>query len=627
MASNKLLRDFPPVTTEAWETLINKDLKGADYDKKLVWKPAAGLAVRPYYRADDLQNIEHTRSNVGEFPYVRGTRPNNHWRIQQSYCACADVRQANARALEGIAKGVEAVSFCVSRDITEADLRLLLGGICGAASVNLEACGGCGIGLVSRAAAALKGLGIDLNNVRFSVDANPLKMLTLTGNLNKDAFDKLAEAAKAAEGIKNFCSIGVSGAVLHNAGASVVEELAFALNMGSEYLAQLADRGIKAGSIASRIRFTFAVGANYFLEIAKIRAARLLWANVASAYAPDDERSAAMNIHAVTSAWNQTAYDAYVNMLRGTSEAMSAAIAGADSLEVLRFDQPFRQTSGFAERIARNTQIILKEEARFDHVADPAAGSYYIEALTQSLAQEAWKLFKEVEEEGGYITAFREGFIQEKVRASAEKRNANLASRREILVGVNQYPNFTETAGKETAQALKGSRCSCGCECKGSEGCCGCGCEKIGEPLVQYRGSQAFEDLRLRTEAAAGQPQAFMLTFGNLAMCRARAQFACNFFAVAGFKVTDNNSFASIPDGIQAALDAKAEIVVACSSDEEYADAVPQIAAGLGGKAIVVVAGDPPCKADLQSRGISHFISVKSNVLDTLKEYQRELGI
>jgi methylmalonyl-CoA mutase len=525
-------------------------------------------------------------------------------------------------------KGVDAINFCVPKGISEEEIAMLLKGFyLEAAALSLQPCGNCGIGLIAKTIAAFKKHGADLTKINAAIDANPLKYLTTTGKFDQASFDKLKDALIMAKDAPNLRCIGVSGAALHNAGASAIEELAFAMCMGSEYLAQLSERGLNAAQTAPRMRFTFAVGANYFLEIAKLRAARILWANIVSAY--DKAACTKMELHAVTSLWNQTAYDAYVNMLRGTSEAMSAAIAGADSLEVLRFDAAYRAPSDFSERIARNTQIVLKEEARFDQVADPAAGSYYIENLTQSLSEQAWQLFCQIEAKGGYLAAFKAGDIQHSIKESAQKRDAAIASRREILLGTNQYPNFNETIGKETAQRLSnGNACECGCQCRSSDNACCCKDASLyAEPLQQYRGAQAFEALRIKTEAAPKCPQAFMLTFGNLAMCRARAQFACNFFAVAGFKVVDNNNFASIEDGVKAALAAGAEIVVACSSDEEYAQAVPKIAAALAGRALVVVAGEPPCKADLQAQGISHFISVKSNVLQTLQEYQRELGI
>ncbi|MDR2814655.1 MAG: acyl-CoA mutase large subunit family protein [Prevotellaceae bacterium] len=625
MPTEKLFAEFPPVSTEQWEEVITKDLKGADYDKKLVWKTTEGVAVRPYYRAENLRSVKHVNAGVGEFPYVRGAKNNNSWLVRQTYCACTDKKKANAQALDGLMKGVNSLGFCFEGKLDDADLDVLLKGIyLDAVEVNFVGCTCSGTGLTQKLTAYAKKSGAKLDEVAASIDADPLREMTTKGALADDAFDRLKNAVVAAAELKRLRNVGVSGATIHNAGGTAVQELAFALSMGNEYLAQLTDRGLAVDEVARRLKFTFAAGASYFIEIAKIRAARMLWANIVRAYKPEKSCAERMKIHAVTSAWNQTAYDAYVNMLRGTTEAMSAAIAGADSLEVLRFDKAFKKSSEFSNRVARNTQILLKEEAHFDQVVDPAAGSYYIETLTQSIAEEAWKLFKQVEEKGGYVAAFKAGFIQEQVSASAQKHDSNIATRRETLLGTNQYPNFTETLDEELRSSLASKEkapTACACSCNGDKPA------QVGEPLKPYRGAQAFEALRLKTENSGKRPQAFMLTFGNLAMCRARAQFASNFFAVAGFKVTDNNCFASVDEGAKAALAANADIVVACSSDDEYAAGVPAIAEKLGGKGILVVAGDPACKEELQGKGISHFISVRSNVLETLKGYQKELGI
>ncbi|MDR0688058.1 MAG: methylmalonyl-CoA mutase family protein [Prevotellaceae bacterium] len=624
MSDKKLFAEFPPVSTEQWEAEIAKDLKGADYDKKLVWKTADGVSVRPYYRAADLQRVRHTGVAVGAFPYVRGAKNHNRWLVRQTYCACTDKKKANAQALDGLMRGVDSLGFCFKGDLDEADLETLLKGIyLDAVEVNFVGCACSGAELTQKLAAYAKKSNAKLDNVAASIDADPLRELTVKGTLAGGAFDRLKDAILAAAELKRLRNVGVSGAAIHNAGGTAVQELAFALSMGNEYLARLTDCGLAVDDVARRVKFTFAVGASYFLEIAKVRAARLLWATIVSAYRPEKSCSGRMKIHAVTSAWNQTAYDAYVNLLRGATEAMSAAIAGVDSLEVLRFDKPFRAASEFSNRIARNTQILLKEEAHFDHVVDPAAGSYYVEALTQSIAEEAWKLFKLVEEKGGYVAAFKAGFIQEQVRASAQKHDSNIATRREILLGTNQYPNVGEALSDDARAALAPKDEEAAAAHPG----CGDMPSLAGEPLKPYRGAEVFEALRLKTENSGRQPQAFMLTFGSLAMCRARAQFSGNFFAVAGFKVTDNNRFAGVDEGVRAALAAKADIVVACSSDEEYAEGVPAIAEKLGGSAILVVAGDPACKEELQGKGISHFISVRSNVLETLRQYQKELGI
>lgn len=623
--AEKLFTEFPPVVTQQWEEVITKDLKGADYDKKLVWKTMEGFNVRPYYRAENLQSLQHLKYAPGEYPFVRGTCTNNHWKIRQTIDATTDVKAANAQALEVLMKGVDSINFRIDgkKGLTEAEFNTLLKGIAvPCIEVNFSGVKGNAAEVIDYLAKTAKTEGWDVNEVRGSVDYDPLRRLTLKGAFCKDTpnvFEKAKQIIESASALPRLRTLAVSGNIFHNAGSTIVQELAFALAMGNEYLSKLTELGLKVDDVAKRIKFTFAVSSNYFMEMAKFRAARMLWANIVDTHGATSSCARKMRIFAVTSQWNQTVYDPYVNMLRGTTEAMSAALAGVESLEVTPFDKAFRTPTDFSKRIARNVQIILKEESYFDRVVDPAAGSYYIENLTASIAQEAWKLFKEVEEKGGYYEAFKAGFIQQTIAETARKRDMNIATRREIVLGTNQYPNFTEKLDADTL--ANGGKSSCCC-------CCGdSGEAKIAEPIKQYRGAQAFEELRMKTEKAAKQPIAFMLTFGSLAMCRARAQFSCNFFACAGFTVVDNNRFATVEEGVKAALEAKADIVVACSSDDDYTEAVPQIAQLIGNKAIVVVAGDPACRTELESKGIKNFINVKSNVLETLKEYQKQLAI
>jgi len=352
------------------------------------------------------------------------------------------------------------------------------------------------------------------------------------------------------------------------------------------------------------------------MEIAKIRAARFLWAKLSEVYLPSEIDSTMMCIHAENSNWNKTVYDPYVNMLRTTTEAMSAVLGGIHSLTILPFDKAYQKPTNFSERVARNQQLIIKEEAYFGKVVDPAAGSYYIEMLTQSMIQHAWSLFLKVQDMGGYIESFTKGFIQSEIGNLAQKRESNIATRRDTVLGTNQYPNFNEVADKKavTMDSVKKPFAQ-----KPTDAVC--------DPLIQFRGSQAFEELRLKTDLATKRPKVFMLTLGNLAFRRARAQFSCNFFACAGFEVVDNIGFKSVDEGVRAAMDAKADIVTICSSDEEYDTLAPEAYEKIKGKAIFVVAGEPASKVLLEEKGITNFISVKSNVLETLGEYQRLLSM
>ncbi|MBQ0025397.1 MAG: methylmalonyl-CoA mutase small subunit [Bacteroidales bacterium] len=627
--AKKLFTEFPPVPTEKWEEVIIKDLKGADYEKKLVWRTQEGFNVRPYYRAENLEGLKHLGAEPGEFPYVRGTKKNNEWFINQWVCCCrSQYAEANAKAVEILAKGVESITFYLEREkvVTKADFAVLLKDIdLTKVPVNFGDCCIKTAESVKNFIDYVDGLGIDKDSVKAFFDFNPLKNLTNKGYFcEESAFKTLAGIVRSAEGYKGIRVIEVDANAFNNAGSSTVQELAFALSEGSEYLARLTEEGISAETVAAKIAFTFGVGSTYFMEIAKFRAARMLWANIVDAYGVAEGCARKMNIHAVTSEWNQTVYDSYVNMLRATTEAMSAAIAGVDYLEVTPFDYAFEAPTDFSNRIARNVQSILKKESHFNKVVDPAAGSYYVENLTASIAEQAWNTFKAVEDAGGYVSQFKAGAIQSQIKAVSDKKDANLAARKMTLLGTNQFPNFLEKAEDKITKEIvsRDIITEMGMVCE-SKQCC----EKLAEPLLPYRGAEAFEALRLATDRSGKEPKAFMLTFGNLAMCRARAQFSSNFFAVAGIRNIDNNRFETIEEGVKAALDSKAEIVVACSSDEEYAEAVPQIAKLLGDKAILVVAGDPECRPALEEQGIKNYVNVRCNVLETLKGYQKMLGI
>ena len=608
----KLFTEFPPVSTEQWEAAIAVDLKGADYERKLVWRTGEGFNVRPYYRAENLEGIQFLGSQAGEFPYVRGTRANNHWRVHQTVeVNCR--KEANAEALKLLNSGVDSLGFEIAKeDFTAADLDELLRDIC-VPAISLVFSGK-GTGNVAELVIAkLEKEGtIAEADVAFAID--PLvKGLSTKGDFcspnGEKCFARIAALIKKTAAYKHIRIVTVSADIFSNAGSTIVEELAFALSAGNEYLARLTDAGLTVDEAARKLRFSFAVTSNYFMEIAKLRAARMLWANIVKAYNPEKNCAGKMMIHATTSKWNQTVYDPYVNMLRGTTEAMSAAIGGVYSMEVTPFDRSFETPSEFAKRIARNVELLLKHESHFDQVVDPAGGSYYVENLTQSIAAEAWKLFLEIEQKGGYTEAYKAGVIKERVEASAAAKDKAIATRRQSLLGTNQFPNFTEVAPKEiTEDAVKRPQAK-------------------GNVLTPYRGAMAFEEMRLHVDRSGKEPKAFMLTCGNLAMARARAQFSCNFFACAGIRVIDNTFFKSVEEGVKAALESKAQIVVVCASDDDYAEVAPKVKELLGDKAILVIAGAPACTPELEAQGIKNFINVKSNVLETLKYYLKEMGI
>jgi methylmalonyl-CoA mutase len=425
----------------------------------------------------------------------------------------------------------------------------------------------------------------------------------------EQSFDFVVKAIQKTCDNKGFRPLNVNALNFGNAGATIVQELAFAMSMGNEYLANLTEKGISVDDLAGSMRFNFSIGSNYFMEIAKLRAARLLWANIVKEYRASED-AGKMYIHCETAEWNKTIYDPYVNLLRTQTEAMSAVLGGTQSLTVLPFDIFYKEPDEFSERIARNQQLLLKEESYFDKVEDIPAGSYYIENLTDSIAAEAWKLFTETEEKGGYLNALRSGFIQEQIRESADKRRKAIATRRENLLGTNEYPNITEKIVTQIERVKEYPGAAEDAEV---------------EPIQLFRSAEEYEELRLATERSGKDVKVFMLTFGNLAMRLARSQFSGNFFGCAGYSIIDNIGFDSVEQGIEEAKKAGADIVVLCSSDDEYTDAAPKALELLNSEAMLVVAGAPKNMDELKAKGVEHFIHLRSNVLETLKMFNERL--
>ena len=448
--------EFPPVSTENWEAVIAKDLKGADYEKKLVWRTEEGFSVKPYYRAENLAGLT---AQLG----LR--RENRGWEI------------------------------CEKFEPSECAIR---------------------------------------------------------------------------------------GDLLHEAGATAVEELGYAIAEAVECLTEITEDKPSAdpADLAEEITFVFAAGPGYFIEIAKLRAARLLWARAVAAFGA--KKNADMRITVRTPARNKGVYDRYTNLLRSATESLSAVVGGCDALYV----EPF----GFDDHIAVNIQRILKEESNIDAVADPAGGSYYIEMLTDSIARAAWKLFQQVEAEGGYSKAEAAGSIEEALGVSRAARAKALSSRRKTLVGVNNYPNLMEIESDMQPPA-EGNR--------------------LAEP---------FEKIRRRTidnaKKARRYPMVLLLTRGDVKMRGARSNFALNFFGCATFEVETSDQYAG----------KDADMIVLCSSDQEYLefaqDVCPKVSVP------VLVAGNPKDQIEaLEAAGVKGFIHVLSDVTATLTEWQDNLGL
>jgi len=621
-SEDELFSEFPPVATSDWENRIQADLKGADYAKKLIWNTEDGFAVKPYYRADDLKGLEYIEMLKEQNPYIFNCNRQGGWLIRQDIHT-ADITGANRCALEAIKGGAEAVGFNAENISAHDHMKALLKGINpGKTAVYFTG---------SKSSQRTLDLFIheinqrDLSGEKIlgGLNFDPVAKLLLEGEFDKPFDEYLEEAENLINAVRDrlplFHVITVNGHYFQDSGSSLVQELAFSLASGNEYLNALTGKGISADVLSNRILFHFASGPDYFPEIAKLRAARILWARIVEQFEPGRQVSLRMFIHSSTSVWNKTVYDPYVNMLRTTTEGMSAAIGGADSISILPFNNTFKTPDEFSNRISRNQQLIFREESNLDKTTDPSAGSYYLENLTDMLADNAWKLFLEVEEKGGLIEAVKSGFVQDEVEKHYLQKKEELSMRKRILIGTNQFPEMHELM-LERVEFINGPE-------KVQD--------KLYKRLIPLRISAAFEDLRLATEAyvrnGRKKPGIYLVTYGNLAMQRARAGFATNFFGCAGYDVFDNPAFEDINTVISDIKDKKPEIVVLCSSDEEYAELVPKVLPALKSafpELIIVIAGYP--KDQMESylaMGVDDFIHIRSNLLDSLNNFNKRLGI
>ncbi len=619
--TEKLFSDFTAPSRQEWRDKIEVDLKGADYQKKMVWRTNEGFSMEPFYRKEDVDKLPLVNALPGEFPFVRGNKKtDNCWYVRQNIVV-DDPKEANRKALDILNRGVDSLGFRIpGNKVSKELIETLLDGICcDCVEVSFRTCQHHVLELTDIVLDYYGGKGYDKEKIVGGIGFDPIERMLLKGKDTSALLDEMPALVEKLKDYPGLRCVMVHSDMLCNSGAYVYQELGYALAWGKEYLDRMVEAGVPAEVAAGKIKFYMGVGGNYFMEIAKFRAARMLWAQIVKQYEPKCDCACRMVINASTTTYNQTLFDSYVNMLRSQTEAMSAALAGIHSMVVTPFDAPYEVPTDFAERIARNQQLLLKEECHFDKIVDVSGGSYFVEELTSAIAKEGWKLFLAVEEEGGFLAAVKAGTIQNVINETDKARHANAGKRKEFLLGTNQFPNFTEKSEGKAPLA---------CKC-GKPGCCQDQdeAEKTLPVISTSRLASDFETLRLTTENATKVPVAFMLTIGNLAMRQARAQFSCNFLAAAGYQVIDNLGFKTVEEGVDKALEAGADIVVLCSSDDEYAEYAVPAYKYLDGRAMFVVAGAPACSDELKAAGIENFIHVRVDQLKTLQEYNAKLGI
>lgn len=580
MATESLLAAFPPIPTEQWERVIRETVQGPDYAARLIWHPEEGLAVRPYYRAEDIGGLPFLNAMPGEFPYTRGTRREGGWRIRESIDA-VEPQEANRRAIDAVSAGAEEIAFLHARTENESDLALLL--------ANLNEI-------------PIHFAGADARMIRLLSER--LKKRSHLAGISAD-LDPFADIEFSAETIRSlpqgFRPFVIDAGEFHERAAGAIEEVGFALAAAVDFVAEMQDRDLPIDAIASTIGFSFACGPEFFIQIAKFRAFRMDWAQALITFGATPE-SAKATVHARPCHWDQTAYDRHVNVLRATTEAISSILGGADSISIASFDDCCRQPDEPSRRLARNTQIILKREALLDRVADPLGGSYLVESLSNSIAARAWKLFQELESAGGYRQAREAGILDAVFERRMKARDEAVAVRRRVITGTNRFANVAEDSS---------------------------GYVEFVRMDAVPRAARRFENLRLRVathKACMGTaPLIVLAEIGDAKMRSARSQFAADFFACAGLacEVRHFEQAEQI-----AAVDA--DVIVLCSSDLEYlsiAQGLMPLMCGQSRQAIVIIAGNPNDAAQLEALGVANFIHLRSNAIAVLSALFAQMGI
>jgi methylmalonyl-CoA mutase len=685
-----LKKDFPVPSFDDWKKQVEKDLKGESFDKKLTTKTYEEINLQPLYTSNDIKDLPQINNFPGFENLLRGNSASGFngrdWEIAQEY------NQALPEDLN------EVLKYDMQRGLNSINIVLdhptMLGLDADQAKAEQVGRNGLSISGVKKMHMLFKDIDIreipinvtcgfsalpftilfssyvqeirrSLMNIKGSIISDPYDYLVTYGKLPihlNQVFDEIKLATELIITSNSpIKTIGVSGFSYHNSGASAVQELAFSLATGVEYLQKISSKGLKINEVAKKIKFTFGVGSFYFMEVAKLRAARMLWSKILEAFNVNEENRKIF-IHVKTSKLNQTYFDPFVNTLRTTTEAFSAIVGGVDSIHTNPFDESFNPADDFSRRLARNTQIILKEESHLDQVIDPAGGSYFVEKLTDEIAKAAWELFQTVEEKSGMLKAIQSGFVQDEIAKVADLKKKDFVKRKSVLVGTNMYANPKEkmleiknknlnSVYKKRVEYIQKYRIN-GDNKKHSsileklqniadtksydlidnavdaflEGA------SLGEisksirasaekgisvaALKQFRLSEIFEELRIASEnykkKTGSKPKVFLATMGPLKQFKGRADFSRAFFEVGGFEIVYPNGFATTDEAVKSAIDSNAQAVVICSTDDTYPELVPPILKGIKEKSkdvSVILAGYPKDQIEEHKKsGIDDFI-------------------
>ena len=670
---------FPPVTKSEWIAKVEADLKGASFSGLRSPAPG-GVSLDPLYTAEDIEGVA-SPGLPGVFPYLRGSSPLGGWTIQQEYddprpSVCKDMIQ------QDLERGVEALWLRLGprrgcRVLTIDELDELLGAVDLASTPVCVDGGSDALAVASGFLAVAKRRGVEYALLEGGLGFDPVGLLVAEGCMQGGLHARFAElqdlAAWCSRNAPGLRAANVSGEPYDGGGASTVQELAYTIATGVEYLRQLTDAGMSVDAAARQVRFTYAVSSDFFTQIAKLRAARWLWAKVVLT-AGGEPGAAAMQIHCRTSRFTKTRRDPWVNMLRVTAECTAAVLGGAQSIATQPFDCAIGSPDELARRVARNTQIVLREESHLGKVADPAGGSWFVERLTNDLARAAWKELRSIEAGGGVVAALGSGRLVDSIGEVADEREKRLSKRKTPLVGVSEFPNLHEGLVERAAvpeeaiqQLLKASlesldpgthrarllvlarkvkqtsrepgELTAACLDATTNGADMYSVATVlqhghpdfhVEPVLQWRESEIWEQLRERSDSQEPRPTAFLANLGSIPSHKARATWAQNLLAAAGVDAVTNDGFDELDALATAWKDSSASFAVVCGSDKDYEAMLETAVAALkkAGCPVVLVAGRPGDRERaLRDAGASDFVFVGADVLSVMARALDSLGV
>ena len=591
---NILFSDFKPVTKQEWLDKVNMDLKGEDFNRKLVWKHINGIDFQPYYCAEDVsKHLMNTGENSAALV---------NYRVIQVISAAI----ANKQALKAIDEGVTGLIFDLKENVSVTTLlkHMDINKIA-VSFILMEDC----IGFVKDFFDFSDQNITNNKNLRGYFDLGIISNYVTTGHHNMLHFETLKHLVSLSKEYPNFKAITISGTAYLDSGSNQVQEVAYTLNSLIYVIEHCLERDIAVESIFNNLHVQLAIGSEYFVEIGKFRAFNSLFHEIAKKYGITNFNH---KLTAKTSIWSKSVTDAHTNLLRATTEAMSAILGNVDGILIDAYDKEFHNPSDFSTRIANNIATILKEESYFGMVSNPVDGSYYIEEVSSKIAERALGLFKAIETFGGFYKAFEAELIQQQIAQIRQEKIKSISQRRLPMVGVNKYPNLMETVPSKVLSA---------------------GGNSNSKVLVPRRAALEIEAIRKVTEQivekAGKRPRVELVSFGNLTMRKARAAFSYDFMGVSGFEIWQEKSYDTAKKAAGQSALTESEVVIICSSDPDYLESAllfVETFRDINPDKVLLLAGNPVDLMDaLTDAGLDGCIHLKSDVIQTISGVQEKV--